>query len=110
MTKARKIAHTRLVVGDGFAELVIWQVPESVSGSTHSYKYRLAYVVNDVCRVRYDNERGKGDHRHLDGEEAPYVFRGLDRLLSDFDNADITTMIRHFDGLATRIRNTEARP
>ncbi len=84
MTKARKITRTRLVVGAGFAELVVWQVPEPVPGSAHSYKYRLAYVVNDICRVRYDNERGKADHRHLDGVEKPYVFRSLERLLSDF--------------------------
>jgi Family of unknown function (DUF6516) len=71
VTKARKITRTRLVVGDGFAELVVWLVPEPVPGSMHSYKYRLAYVVNDVCRVRYDNERDKGDHRHLDGVEKP---------------------------------------
>ena len=71
-------------VGAGFAELVVWQLPESVPGSTHSYKYRLAYVVSWVCRVRYDNERGKGDHRHLDGMVSPYVFRSLERLLSDF--------------------------
>jgi predicted transcriptional regulator len=31
--------------------LVIWQVPEPVSGSRHRYKYRLAYVVRGVCRV-----------------------------------------------------------
>jgi hypothetical protein len=84
MTKARKITRTRLVVGPGFAELVVWEVPEPVSGCPHRYKYRLAYVVNNVCRVRYDNERGKGDHRHLDGKESPYRFRGLDRLLADF--------------------------
>lgn len=84
MTKARKITRTRLVIGGGFAELVVWQVPEPVPGSTHGYKYRLAYVLNGVCRVRYDNERGKGDHRHVDGVESSYVFRGLEGLLSDF--------------------------
>lgn len=84
MTKARKITRTRLVVGAGFAELVVWQLPEPVSGSKHSYKYRLAYIVSGVCRVRYDNERGKGDHRHLDGAESSYAFRSLERLLTDF--------------------------
>jgi hypothetical protein len=82
--KARKVTRTRLVVGEGFAELVIWEVPEPVPGSTHSYKYRLAYVVSGVCRVRYDNERGKGDHRHLDDVESPYAFRSLEGLLADF--------------------------
>jgi hypothetical protein len=84
VTKARKITRTRLVVGAGFAELVIWQVPEPISGSARAYKYRLAYVVSGVCRVRYDNERGKGDHRHLDGMESPYTFDSLERLLMDF--------------------------
>jgi Family of unknown function (DUF6516) len=82
--KARKVTRTRLVVGEGFAELVIWEVPEPVPGSTHSYKYRLAYIVSGVCRVRYDNERGKGDHRHLDDVESPYAFRSLEGLLADF--------------------------
>jgi hypothetical protein len=84
MAKARKITRTRLVVGPGFAELVVWEIPEPVLGRPHSYKYRLAYVVNGVCRVRYDNERGKGDHRHLDDKERSYQFRGLNRLLADF--------------------------
>jgi hypothetical protein len=64
--------------------LVVREVREPVSGSPHSYKYRLAYVVSGVCRVRYGNERGKGDHRHLDGKESSYAFRGLERWLADF--------------------------
>jgi hypothetical protein len=84
MVKALKIASTRLVVGLGFAELAVWRVPEPVPGSKHGFKYRLAYVVNGICRVRYDNERGKGDHRHLDGAEEPYAFHNLEQLLSDF--------------------------
>jgi len=84
VTKARKITRTRLVVDPGFADLVVWEVPQPIPGSTRSYKYRLSYVVKDVCRVSYDNERGKGDHCHLDGEEEPYEFRGLEQLLSDF--------------------------
>jgi hypothetical protein len=35
--------------------------------------------------VRYDNERGKGDHRHIGGKEEPYVFSSIDRLLDDFE-------------------------
>jgi Family of unknown function (DUF6516) len=84
VTKVRKVTRTRLVVGEGFAELAVWELPEPVPGSTHRYKYRLAHVVSGVCRVRYDNERGKGDHRHLDDVESPYAFRGLEGLLADF--------------------------
>ena len=34
-------------------------------GSTHDYKYALAYVVAGQCVIRYDNEAGKGDHKHF---------------------------------------------
>lgn len=84
MAKAQKISRTRVVIGDGFAELVVWQLPAPLPGSAHPYKYRLAYIVRGVCRVRYDNERGKGDHRHIDDRERPYKFKDLERLLVDF--------------------------
>jgi hypothetical protein len=57
-----------------------------VPGSAHEFKYRLALVVNGVCALRYDNEAGKGDHRHFGGEEAPYVFTTPTQLLADFWN------------------------
>jgi hypothetical protein len=41
-----------------------------VRGSRHQYKYRLVLVVNDDCVLRYDNEAGKGDHKHV-GADAP---------------------------------------
>jgi len=50
----------------------------------HGYKYRLAYVVNGECVLRYDNETGKGDHRHFKGRESPYRFTTPDQLLADF--------------------------
>ena len=67
-----------------FAELVLWQLPAPLPGSTRSYKYRLAYVVNGVCVLRYDNASGKGDHRHFRGKESRYVFNGVEKLLSSF--------------------------
>jgi hypothetical protein len=48
------------------------------------FKYRLAYVVEGQCKVRYDNERGKGDHRHFDSQELPYAFSDPDQLMQDF--------------------------
>jgi hypothetical protein len=44
------------------------------------FKYRLALVENNVCLVRYDNEAGKGDHKHVGVDEVDYVFAGLDAL------------------------------
>lgn len=39
--------------------------------------------------MRYDNERGKGDHRHAGGVETNYEFTDLDTLLADFER-DVT--------------------
>lgn len=83
--KATLLARTRIVYSDiAFAELVLWQVPVAVTGSGHLYKYRLAYVVDGKCVVRYDNEAGKGDHRHYGDKEFAYRFSTPDRLISDF--------------------------
>ena len=65
-------------------EIVIWKVPEPVPGSAHLFKYRLFYGRNGNRIVGLDNERGKGDHCHLDGMEYPYAFTSTDALLSDF--------------------------
>lgn len=69
---------------DRFVEIVIWEVPKPVRGSAHGFKYRLACVVDEVCVLRYDNEAGKGDHKHLGGREVVYVFTTLDQLVKDF--------------------------
>jgi hypothetical protein len=69
---------------DSFAEIVLWSLHSFVEGSSHRYKYRLAYIVRKVCVVRYDNERGKGDHRHYGSEELPYAFVGPKELVIDF--------------------------
>jgi hypothetical protein len=34
--------------------------------------------------VGYDNERGKGDHRHYQGAEVAYAFTGVEQLMADF--------------------------
>lgn len=83
--KAHSITHRKELRDDGsIVEIAIWQLPEPLPPCAHSYKYRLAYVVGGVCVVRYDNERGKGDHRHIGGNEMPYRFVDLARLLADF--------------------------
>jgi hypothetical protein len=71
---------------DAYAEMVIWRVPKPVKGSTHGYRYRLAYVVNEDCALRYDNEAGKGDHRHVGGVEIDYAFSDPETLMADFWN------------------------
>ena len=83
--KATQLVHTRIVYSEvAFAELVLWRVSQPVAGSAHPFKYRLAYVVRGRCVLRYDNEAGKGDHRHLDDEERAYHFATPEQLIADF--------------------------
>jgi hypothetical protein len=69
---------------NSFAELVIWRLPKPAPGSSHPYKYRLAFIVNDECVLRYDNEAGKGDHRHTRTREFDYTFESPEKLVQDF--------------------------
>ena len=83
--KAVQLVQSRTAIGDqAFADIVIWQVPQPLDGSQHLFKYRLAYVVADVCVLRYDNEAGKGDHRHWGEGATPYVFSTPEQLMADF--------------------------
>lgn len=76
-----------------FTDIVIWAVDPSVRGSYHGYKYRLAYIVDGICMMRYDNEAGKGDHKHIGDNEYPISFSDLNDLLEQFA-ADISTLRR----------------
>jgi len=76
---------------DSFIELSVYELPDPLNGSIHRYKYRLAYVVSGVYLMRYDNEDGKGDHRHIGTAEVSYDFRDLATLLRDFF-ADVERM------------------
>lgn len=69
---------------DSFAELVLWRLPSPLPGSGHSFKYRLAFVRSGVGLVRFDNEFGKGDHRHIKGRESKYAFVTPEKLIQDF--------------------------
>jgi hypothetical protein len=82
---AQQITAIKNVNPDGsILEIVIWKVPKPVPPSEHGYKYRAVYVVNGVRVVGFDNERGKGDHCHIDRKELPYAFTSVDQLLEDF--------------------------
>lgn len=68
----------------GVIELVVWKVPTPVPPTEHGFKYRAVYALHGERIVGFDNERGKGDHCHLDGQEQPYEFRGVEQLVEDF--------------------------
>ena len=83
--KATPLVQRRVVLAeDAFIEIAIWRVAPPVPSSNHSFKYRLAYVVADQCVLRYDNERNKGDHRHIGKTETPYTFSTPEKLMADF--------------------------
>jgi hypothetical protein len=52
--------------------------------STREFKYSLAYIVAGKCALCYDNEPGKGDHKHIDTLEVAYHFTTPAQLLADF--------------------------
>lgn len=84
MEAERLLDERHQVADEAFVELRVWRVPEPVRGSGHAYKYALAYVVRGACVLRYDNEAGKGDHRHVGAVETAYRFTTPARLLADF--------------------------
>ena len=82
---AELLQRDRLDFDDGaILEMAIWRLPEPVAGSNHPYKYRLFYGRHGKRLVGYDNERGKGDHRHVGGIEKPYRFKDVETLVRDF--------------------------
>ena len=85
MARARLIFRDKLTLADGaVVEMRIWQVPAPVPPALHVFKYSLFYGRPDERIVGYDNERGKGDHRHVDGREEPYSFVDVETLVRDF--------------------------
>jgi hypothetical protein len=85
MAPATLVIRERVIYADGsMAEMVVWRVPRPVAPAMHGFKYRLAYIVAGKRVLGYDNERGKGDHRHAYGREEPFAFVSIDDLLSRF--------------------------
>lgn len=83
--KATLLQRDRFDFDDGtIVEMVIWKVPEPVEGSPHTYKYRLFLGRPDERIVGYDNERSKGDHRHVARREQRYEFKDVETLVRDF--------------------------
>ena len=79
------IARAKELRDDGsIVEIVIWELQEPLAPCGHRYKYRLYFGAKGVSQVRYDNERGKGDHRHIGSEEFNYTFTSVEKLLEDF--------------------------
>jgi Family of unknown function (DUF6516) len=83
--KADILFRQRIDYDDGaIVEMTIWRVPSAVPPSTHGLKYSLFYGRPGIREIGYDNERSKGDHRHLGDTEAAYQFSTVEQLMADF--------------------------
>jgi hypothetical protein len=81
----RLLYHYKRIYDDGaILEARVWELDRAVIGSAHQFKYRLFYGFPGRRLVGYDNERGKGDHRHAGRREELYEFVSVERLLDDF--------------------------
>ena len=86
VSTAKLVFRSRFVYADGaIRDMVLWRLPQASRERPHGFRYRLYYGSADGrCMVRYDNETGKGDHRHVGGREEPYHFRNVEALVADF--------------------------
>lgn len=84
MADAEMLLKTRTAYAGGFVEMVVWRVPKPVAPSEHGFKYRLVFVRAGERVLGYDNERGKGDHKHFGSHETAYRFVDIETLLADF--------------------------
>lgn len=85
--KAELLYRSKSILSDeAIVEMVLWKVLRTVLGSQHAYKYSLFYGYDGRRVIGYDNERGKGDHKHIDGYELSYAFSTVDQLVADFLN------------------------
>jgi len=83
--KAKRIFYDKAVLADGaIVEMTIWELPQAVAERQHALKYSLFYGRDGQRLVGYDNERGKGDHKHVGAVETRYKFVSIEKLVADF--------------------------
>ncbi len=66
-------------------DIIIWRLSYISTERPHGLKYRLNYCLADgSILVRYDNKKGKADHKHIEGVQLLYEFSSIRQLLLDF--------------------------
>lgn len=61
-----------------------WRLVHTTLERPHGLKYRLFYGYEGQRIVGYDNESGKGDHKHLGALEFRYKFESFEKMVADF--------------------------
>lgn len=83
--KASLIIDFKDITPEGaIIQMRVWRVPQPIVPSGHHFKYSLFYGQTDRRHIGFDNERGKGDHYHIDDVEFAYTFVTLEKLIEDF--------------------------
>lgn len=84
--KAAQVLRLKLGRNGVTVEMVLWRLPSATPDRPHGIKYRFYCECENESLVRYDNEAGKGDHRHYGELEEPYAFTSVEQLVADFRN------------------------
>ena len=85
MPRAEKILDIRNEFQDGTMLVIrVWLVPSPVPPSAHRFKYSFFFGRPGERLVLFDNERGKGDHKHIREVESAYDFESVEKLTADF--------------------------
>jgi hypothetical protein len=89
MVAASLILDRKLVLDDGWIiQMRVWRLPETSAERPHGLKYSLFYGRGGERVIGYDNEAGKGDHRHYRDRQEVYAFTSLEQMIRDFQ-ADV---------------------
>ncbi len=84
---ATLIINRKAVFANGaIIQLKIWRLPAASKERPHGLKYSLFYGRPGERIVGYDNETGKGDHRHYRNSEEFYNFKSLTQLIINFES------------------------
>ena len=83
--KALLVRHEKFIVRSRYTiEITVHEVPRS-SKYLDGLKWGLiCFDHRSEKRVLMDNHHPKGPHIHIDDQELPYNFSGLDQLIRDF--------------------------
>lgn len=89
MADAALILDRKLLMDGGWIiQMKVWRLPMPTEERPHGLKYSLFFGRIGERVIGYDNEAGKGDHRHYRDREESYVFVSLEQMIRDFQ-ADI---------------------
>ncbi len=81
---AELLLHRKQVTSDNeIVEFKIWKVPKDVD-FPEGIRYSMGYIHNGKRVLGYDNERGKGHHKHKLGKEEKVQFVSWQMLLNQF--------------------------